>query len=221
MIAPPEIAPADDDREMFVAAWCKLIPAEKNIFIPEPPGEALIPGEALYIQADDVVLNRLPGLRYLVRMRVVEIQDWSTPPLSDDEGGTFWRDDPADDDSDDSNHNRRHPGIDDRGDRPRKHGPRSTRFAGTGDTAPHLGARRVPTFMNRSAVLVGTVPCPFAIDIQGRPRSASVVAADRGADLRGTTKTDVAIVVDEGHALVNNGDLVKKPPCSTKPGGRP
>lgn len=82
VIAPPEIAPADDDREMFVAAWCKLIPAEKNIFIPEPPGEALIPGEALYIQADDVVLNRLPGLRYLVRMRVVEIQDWRrTPPF--------------------------------------------------------------------------------------------------------------------------------------------
>jgi hypothetical protein len=45
------------------------------------------------------------------------------------------------------------------------------------------------------------------------------VAADRGADLRATPKTDVAIVVDEGHALVNNGDLVKKPPCSTKPGG--
>jgi hypothetical protein len=71
---------------MFVAAWCwdpKLIPAEKNIFIPEP--RPLIPGEALCIQADDVVL----GLRYLVRMRVVEIQDWSTPPLSDDEGAPF------------------------------------------------------------------------------------------------------------------------------------
>jgi hypothetical protein len=118
-IAPLGIAPEDDDCELFVAAWCldpKLIPEEKTIFIPEP--RPLVRGHALYIQADEVVLNRLPGLWYVVRLRVIEIQDWSTPPPSEDEEGPFGHGEP-DDDSDDSNHNKRHPGHDDGGDLPR------------------------------------------------------------------------------------------------------
>lgn len=172
-IAPPGIAPEDDDRELFVAAWCldpKLIPAERTIFIPEP--RPLVPGQALYVQADDVILNRLPGLRYVVWLRVVEIQDWSTPPPSEDDGGPFGHGD-NDDDSDVSNQNRRHSGLGDGGDLPRQHGPRSTRSVGAGDAAPHLRVHRGPTFMSRSSILVGSVPCPF-FNTECRPRPGPV-----------------------------------------------
>jgi hypothetical protein len=86
-----------------------LIPDEKIIFIPEP--NARIPGNALYLEADEAVLNKLPGLRYPVQIKIIEIQDWSTlPPLSDEEGRI--PDDDDDGDSDDSNFNRCHPGFD-------------------------------------------------------------------------------------------------------------
>jgi hypothetical protein len=64
-IAPPGIAPVEDDCEFFVAAWClhsRFILDEQTIFISEP--NLLISGAALYLQADDVVLNWLPGLKY-------------------------------------------------------------------------------------------------------------------------------------------------------------
>lgn len=161
-IAPPGIAPEDDDREFFVVAWClhpQFVPDEKIIFIPEP--NPLVHGEALYIQADEVVLNWLPGLRYLVRLRIVEIQDWSTPPPTDDDEGPPGWGNAEDDDSGSSSHNRSHPGLGGGGDRPRQHGPRSIRFADAGDDAPHLGVRRGPTFMSQCSVLVGSVQCPF------------------------------------------------------------
>jgi hypothetical protein len=100
-----------------VAARClnpRFIPDEKTIFIPEP--NVCVPRNALYVEADEIILNKLPGagLRYLVRIRVVEYQDWSTPPpSSDDEGRNFGNDD--DWDSDNSNFNGHHPGLDDRG----------------------------------------------------------------------------------------------------------
>lgn len=65
-LAPLETTPADDDTEFFVAAWClhpRFIPEEKIIFIPEP--DARVPGNALTVHADVIMLNRLPGLRYL------------------------------------------------------------------------------------------------------------------------------------------------------------
>jgi hypothetical protein len=79
-LAPPKVIPNDDDRELFVAAWCLdpiFIPDEKIIFISEP--NARVPGNALYLDVGEAVLNKLPGLRYLVRIRIIEIQDWSTP----------------------------------------------------------------------------------------------------------------------------------------------
>ena len=88
VLAPPDVAPADDDREFFVAAWClhpRFIPDEKIIFIPEP--NVCVAGEAFYLHADEIVHDKLPGLRYLVRLRIVEYQDWSTPPLSGDDEG--------------------------------------------------------------------------------------------------------------------------------------
>ncbi|CAD6262680.1 unnamed protein product [Miscanthus lutarioriparius] len=83
-----DVAPPDDDREFFVAAWClhpRFIPDEKIIFIPKP--NVRIPGDALYVHADEIIHDKLPGLRYLVRLRIVEYQDWSTPPLSGDDEG--------------------------------------------------------------------------------------------------------------------------------------
>lgn len=154
-LAPPEVCPENDDSEFFVAAWCKhpsFIDDEKIIFIPEP--DVRIPGHALYLHADEIVLNRLPGLQYLVRIRIVEFQDWSTPPPSFDEGPGGGNLD--DDDSDDSHFNG-HPSMDMGGDR--SHGPRTVRCTDAEDDAPHLGGRRGTTFMPRRFMLVGSIAC--------------------------------------------------------------
>jgi len=100
-IAPPEVVPEDDDHELFVAAWCihpKLVPNEKIMAIPEP-----------VFLGEHEGMTEPPALRYLVRCRVVEFQDWSVlRHTSDDDDGYGG---PNDDDvsSGDSNHNRCHP----------------------------------------------------------------------------------------------------------------
>lgn len=69
-IVRPSEVPNDDDQEFFVTAWCSdlmLIPDEQILVIPEP--RALSPAEA--------ALSVLPGLRYLVRIRLVAYQDWT------------------------------------------------------------------------------------------------------------------------------------------------
>jgi hypothetical protein len=66
----------DDDREFFVTAWCAspaLINEDSRIFIPEP----LVRGIA------DEGRQALPGLSYLVRVRLVAFQDGG----SDNDGG--------------------------------------------------------------------------------------------------------------------------------------
>jgi hypothetical protein len=75
-IAPPEAVPVDDDKEFFVSAWCmdpQFVLDEQIIFIHEPVH--WIPGTALCLHADDEVIDGLPGLNYLVRIRIVEFQD--------------------------------------------------------------------------------------------------------------------------------------------------
>ena len=70
--------PTDDDREFFVMAWCwhpNFIEEEKIIFIPEPRVAGVAEDERT---AD-------PGLRYLVRTRVIAYQDWSMPPGTPDD----------------------------------------------------------------------------------------------------------------------------------------
>lgn len=80
--------PDNDDREFFVTAWCwhpRFTLEEQIIFIPEH----VIPGAC-----EDLRTER-PGLRYLVCLRLVVFQDWTTPPPSpggagnegDDDGG--------------------------------------------------------------------------------------------------------------------------------------
>lgn len=71
----PSDVPPDDARELFATAWClhpHFIPDEQVIFIPEL--RILGPVEAAAAE--------LPGLRYLVRIRVVAFQDGgATSPL--------------------------------------------------------------------------------------------------------------------------------------------
>lgn len=160
-IAPTETAPEDDDREFFVAAWClhpRFVPEEKIIFIPEP--DARVPGNALWLNEGEAILNGLPGLCYLVRLRVVEYQDWSTPPPSSDDEGYGGSGNRDDDDSNDSNFNRRHPHLDDGGDYHAR-GPRSFRLASADEDVPRLGGRQGTTFMPRRSVIIGSVACPL------------------------------------------------------------
>jgi len=100
-IALPE-AVDDDDRELFVACWCvhpRLIPDEKITGIPEP--QVHVHEGPLYLRAEEVIHAELPALTYLVRLRIVEFQDWTTPLSLPDDDGWGGRDD--DDDSSDSN----------------------------------------------------------------------------------------------------------------------
>lgn len=78
-IVHPRDVPPDDDREFFVSAWClhsRFIPYEEIIFVREP--RVLHPIEG--------VLDELPGLRYLVRIRLIASQDRNRPPPSPDWG---------------------------------------------------------------------------------------------------------------------------------------
>jgi hypothetical protein len=173
----PADVPEDDDRELFVTAWCmhpRLIPDEQVIFIPEP--RLISPAEA--------AVSVLPGMRYLVRLRLLAIQDWSTPLASpggggggdgNDDGGdggdpgdhggpptpeedlSGRRDSDADDDSADSNCNRFHPGFD------------RCRCAGS-PPLPH-------------SVQIGAVSCPLVPGRSGPmhvTRGACLIGAPRG-----------------------------------------
>jgi len=86
-IALPE-AIDEDDRELFVACWCvhpRLIPDEKIIGIPEP--QVHVHEGPLYLRAEEVIHAELPALTYLVHLRIVKFQDWTTPfSLPDDDG---------------------------------------------------------------------------------------------------------------------------------------
>ncbi|CAN6237908.1 unnamed protein product [Urochloa humidicola] len=85
--APPHIA-GNDRRSLFVAAWCihpNLVPTEKMILIPEPQ-EPHVPGN-LFLKQEEIIHSKQDGLRYLVRVRIVEFQDWNDESDSSD-GGT-------------------------------------------------------------------------------------------------------------------------------------
>lgn len=151
-IAPLEVIPEDDDHKLFVAAWCihpRLVPDERIMAILEP----------LFLGALED-MTELPALRYLVRCRVVEFQDWSiTRHTSNDDDGHGRADNDDDGDSGDSNHNHYHPGLNNGGCR-LSWGPKSVRLAAAGDDAPSLSNGRGPTFRSRRTVLVGSFACP-------------------------------------------------------------
>lgn len=84
---PDAVTDPDDERELFVAAWCAhpdLVPDEKMIAIHEPELEQ-DGGSPLYLQPWEIIHDEVPALRYLVRIRLVEFQDRHTPPPSSDD----------------------------------------------------------------------------------------------------------------------------------------
>ena len=79
---PDALVDPDDERELFVAAWCAhhdLVLDEMIMAVPEPEEEH--DGEPpLFIRSHEIIHDEVPALRYLVRIRIVEFQDWHTPP---------------------------------------------------------------------------------------------------------------------------------------------
>jgi hypothetical protein len=217
-LAPPEVCPENDDSEFFVAAWCKhpsFIDDEKIIFIPEP--NVRIPGHALYLHTNEIVLNRLPGLQYLVCIRIVEFQDWSTPPPSSDEGSGGGN---LDDDDFDDRHFNGHPGMDMGGDR--SHGPRMVWCTDAEDDTSRLGSHRGTTFIPHRFMLVGSIACRLGqVDrlVAGsrfthpdsRRRTMAGTAPD-ASPARGT----VATVLEEpvaGELVAPDAAVVLSAPC--------
>lgn len=122
--------------------------------VPEPPEEH-DGGPPLFLRPEEIIHAELPSLRYLVRIRIIEFQDWHTPPPSSNDGF----DGGGDSDSGDSNFNGYHPGF---GGSCGGSRPRTTRYGGNDD--PYLGRGSGPTFRPcgaQLAVLVGGSICPF------------------------------------------------------------
>lgn len=141
--------PEDDDREMFVTAWCfhpHFLRPQQLVFIPEPH----IHG----VNGDDRLA--LPGLQYLIRIHLVAYQDWSTPPPSDGEGGAgddSWHGDEggADDHGDQS-------GLDDIGPPTDYNSSQHNEGDGSwGAECGHAGSRCHQT--ETPAIVVGDIVC--------------------------------------------------------------
>ena len=159
-IANPEaVADPDDDCELFVAAWCAhpdLVPDDKIMAVPEPEEEH-DGGPPLFLRPHEIIHDEVPALRYLVRLRLIEYQDWHTPPPSSEDGMDFGGEES---DSGDSNYNGYHPGFGGGGIGGSR--PRMTRFCGNND--PRLGRGFGPAFRAwelRGAIVVGDVTSPF------------------------------------------------------------
>jgi hypothetical protein len=106
---PEALEDPNDERELFVAACYAhpdLVPNEIILVIPEPEEEN-DGGSTLYLRPHEIIHHDLLALCYLVQIRLVEFQDWHTPPTSSDEG--FDGDD--DYENNDSNYNGFHPGF--------------------------------------------------------------------------------------------------------------
>lgn len=171
---PDALSDLDVERELFVASWCAypdLVPDEVIMAIPEPEEEH-DGGPPLFLRPHNIIHTEVPALRYLVRIRLIEFQDWHTLPTSSDD--EFYGDGDDDGDSDDSNHNGVHPGFKSGGGRRTR--PRTTCFAGGG--APSLGWCNGQGFQPwvqarelRQAVRVGDfcVPCRVAARCCAQP----------------------------------------------------
>ena len=167
LASPVAVQDPEDERELFVAAWCAhpdLIHDEMIMAVPEKE-EDHDGGSPLYLRPHEIIHTEVPALRYLVRTRIVEFQDWHTPPPSSDDEDDIQRDD--DSDSGDSNFNGYHPGEQPSGGGGRR--PRNTRFGASGD--PRLSNGWGPAFRAREAksvIRVGDVACPVA-SVGGAP----------------------------------------------------
>jgi hypothetical protein len=151
-IANPEaVVDPEDERELFVEAWCAhpdLVTDEKIMAVPEPEVE-----HDGGLRPHEIIHDEVPALRYLVQLRLIEYQDWHTPPPSSDDE-MFYGGESSD--GGDSNYNGYHPGF---GGGAR---PRTTRFGG--DSDPRLGRGSGSAFRareSRCAIVVGDVTCPI------------------------------------------------------------
>jgi hypothetical protein len=144
-----------------VAAWCAhpdLIPDEKIMAVPEKEEEEHDGGPLLFLRPWEMIHSEVPAMRYLVRLRIVEYQDWHSPPPSEDED--YRRDD--DSDSGDSNCNGYWLGHSDRGGAGDR--PRTTRFGDARD--PRMQRNYDPAFQrcgSTRAITVGQVRCPVIV----------------------------------------------------------
>lgn len=55
------------------------------VAVPEPEVPFIVETQ-LFLREHEIIHSELRALRYLVRIRVVEVQDWRTPPSSIDHG---------------------------------------------------------------------------------------------------------------------------------------
>lgn len=152
---PEALEDPDDERELFVAAWCAhpdLIPDEKIMAVPELEEHDV--GSLVYLRPHEIIHDEVPVLRYLVRIRIIKFRDWHTPPPSSDDDYDI----DGDEDSDDSNYGF-HPGFSSGGGGTR---PRTTCFGGASE--PQLGRGSGPAFRAREprgSFMVGDVTCPI------------------------------------------------------------
>lgn len=142
-----------------MGTWCShpdLVPDEVIVAIPEKEEEH-DGGSPLYLRPWEIIHDEVPALRYLVRLRLVEFQDWHTPPPSSDNdyGGRC----DSDSDGGDSNYNGYWPGFSESGGGGRR--PRTTWYGNPSD--PRLGPGSGPGCQPRqraATIRVGDFRCP-------------------------------------------------------------
>lgn len=174
---------------------------EMIITVPEP--EVHDHCGFLFLRPEEVFHANLPALYYLVRVRIIEFQDWNTPPSSPDDDGGGAKDD---DDSGDNHYNGSHPSIDDAPSRS-SHAPRMTRFAnaGNGDGGgPAFGRGSGPIFRTGRSIMVGTIACPLhAVFEQRAPVRLLRAASPMGAPVDG----DGPCAAEEVDLIVSTASL--------------
>ena len=142
-----------------------LIPDQKLMAIPEPLPEH-DGGPPLFLRPWEIIHDEVPALRYLVRIRLVEFQDWHTPPPSSDDEAPFGEG--GDSDSGDSNFNGYHPGYEPDDGNGGGRRPRTTSFGGATD--PRLGPGSGPACRPCGrAIQVGEVMCPEVLSTVTSP----------------------------------------------------
>lgn len=122
--------------------------------IPEPEPEH-DGGPPLFLRPWEIIHDKVSPLRYFIRIRIVEFQDWHTPPPSSDDDF----DGDSGDNSGDNIFNGCHPGFG--GSSGGGRWPRTTRFGRHGDPqlVPGSGPACRPRGPRR-AMRVGGVSCP-------------------------------------------------------------
>jgi hypothetical protein len=113
-------------------------------------------GPPLFLCPWEIIHDEVPAQRYLVRLCLIEFQDWHTPPLSDDDDYVYCD---SDSDNGDNNYNGYWPSFTNSGSA--GSWPRMMCFGAEQD--PRLGREFRPTFQPRQVaniIRVGEFHCP-------------------------------------------------------------